>query len=874
MAAKVAVGRGGGSGGAAASAVNLYGTLAARPAAGTTGRLYFTSDTGGLAYRDNGVSWDAVGLMSSGFSTFARTLIDDTTQLAAQTTLGVVPGTDVQVFSSGLTALGIAQAGITVGRRSLDRWRGSPHGPDTTLTIALSDTTGTAVVVANDNSTRGGTILAAAITSNGSPTFTVTHNFAVNDEVFMSNPPGGFSANTLYYVVSVTGTTTFTLSATRGGTAINATTNPGAIVMRRGVSEVFQIDTEQMLVIGGQSSVNTTVIRGINGTTAATHAAGASVIRSRIRHVCFCGDSITQGTVTGSTVGPYDSWVNRARRILGQRFGGDLGAGFQPLWRIGGLNTASEWSSSGLFVSPTYSNDYDFGPFSGYTAGAFSGTLAGAASTAITSVATTVATDTLTKTTHGLADGNLVFLSAIVSTTGITTATTYYVRDSAANTFKLCTIPGGTAVDLTGSDGTVTVTRQAVLTWTRPPNVTVAQVDVYWVDYPTNSIWSYSTDGGTTWVANPNATTNPATATLKKSSVVVTNPTTFRLRAASAANVTSSSIFSGIDIWSTVPVFGVTTGVKCHNLGQDSNALASWNRSQSFDDLVCTSGSAVITSQLAAFVAAQAGARFDNANFPAGTTIVSRDSATQCTLSNNATGSVTAGTSNPFTVTWRVGQPFSLLHGHPASLVPDLVTALFVNDGANTALLSGARVITGTITSTTALQVTSGTLTAQDTGKVVVHANIPAGTTITYVDSTHATLSAASTNGAGLSITLCNSQPQNDSAFTYNLANFHRNVTNYSDILYLNPYEMGGTRLDGSVSSSARQTANRALVDTHVSTNLAAEINLYAAYAAEGNTGYAACAADGLADPLSPTHVGITGHRDIAARITRLIESF
>lgn len=48
------------SGGGGASSVNLVGTNAGRPAAGTAGRIYYTTDAPVL-YRDNGVTWNSFG---------------------------------------------------------------------------------------------------------------------------------------------------------------------------------------------------------------------------------------------------------------------------------------------------------------------------------------------------------------------------------------------------------------------------------------------------------------------------------------------------------------------------------------------------------------------------------------------------------------------------------------------------------------------------------------------------------------------------------------------------------------------------------------------------------------------------------------------
>lgn len=63
--------------------------------------------------------------------------------------------------------------------------------------------------------------------------------------------------------------------------------------------------------------------------------------------------------------------------------------------------------------------------------------------------------DTFTRTSHGLSDQQPVRFTALDSTvplpTGISANTTYYVRDSAANTFKVATAVGGAAVDVTAN---------------------------------------------------------------------------------------------------------------------------------------------------------------------------------------------------------------------------------------------------------------------------------------------------------------------------------------------------------------------------------------------------------------------------------------
>lgn len=73
------------------------------------------------------------------------------------------------------------------------------------------------------------------------------------------------------------------------------------------------------------------------------------------------------------------------------------------------------------------------------------------ASTLGTGLALASTGDTVTSTAHGLVAGKQVQLSNIATAVGVSAATTYYVVNPTANTFKLALTPGGTAVDITTS---------------------------------------------------------------------------------------------------------------------------------------------------------------------------------------------------------------------------------------------------------------------------------------------------------------------------------------------------------------------------------------------------------------------------------------
>lgn len=63
--------------------------------------------------------------------------------------------------------------------------------------------------------------------------------------------------------------------------------------------------------------------------------------------------------------------------------------------------------------------------------------------------------DTVTKNSHGLANGDVVVFQSITTTTGISINVRYYVVGATTNTFQVATTYGGSAVALT-TDGTAT----------------------------------------------------------------------------------------------------------------------------------------------------------------------------------------------------------------------------------------------------------------------------------------------------------------------------------------------------------------------------------------------------------------------------------
>ncbi len=70
--------------------------------------------------------------------------------------------------------------------------------------------------------------------------------------------------------------------------------------------------------------------------------------------------------------------------------------------------------------------------------------------TAVTFTAAT--SDIITASSHGLSDGNIIFVTTTGTLpAGLSVNTPYYVRDSTTNTFKVSTSAGGSAVDITST---------------------------------------------------------------------------------------------------------------------------------------------------------------------------------------------------------------------------------------------------------------------------------------------------------------------------------------------------------------------------------------------------------------------------------------
>ncbi len=147
------------------------------------------------------------------------------------------------------------------------------------------------------------------------------------------------------------------------------------------------------------------------------------------------------------------------------------------------------------------------------------------------------------------------------------------------------------------------------LVWTRPPGERVQAVDIFWVDWDaTGAQWSYSLDGGSTWVDNPVASIYASgIAPLRRTRIACNDPTDIRVRAATAAGTAKTIVMSNVPLttWTVYPYAGITEGVHWANLGHLTVKLRTTLSTRSVADGVAN-GTTTVSSATAAFVSADA----------------------------------------------------------------------------------------------------------------------------------------------------------------------------------------------------------------------------------------------------------------------------
>lgn len=101
-----------------------------------------------------------------------------------------------------------------------------------------------------------------------------------------------------------------------------------------------------------------------------------------------------------------------------------------------------------------------------------------ASATVTTGFTLQAAGDTVTKTSHGLANGTVVTMSAVTGATTVVSNNSYYVISTAANTFQLANSLGGTAIDI-DVDGTASVITNTSSTDLTTDNVSALMQSVF-----------------------------------------------------------------------------------------------------------------------------------------------------------------------------------------------------------------------------------------------------------------------------------------------------------------------------------------------------------------------------------------------------------
>lgn len=137
-------------------AVILRGTFAARPAAGSAGRLYFASDTG-KQYRDNGVSWDEVTPPAGGSGTVTSVALTVPAEFSVAGSPVTTAGT--LAVSKATQSANAVYAGPTTGSAAAPTFRAVVPAD---LPLASSSAFGAVKVDGTTITAAGGVISAAA----------------------------------------------------------------------------------------------------------------------------------------------------------------------------------------------------------------------------------------------------------------------------------------------------------------------------------------------------------------------------------------------------------------------------------------------------------------------------------------------------------------------------------------------------------------------------------------------------------------------------------------------------------------------------------------------------------------------------------------
>ncbi len=137
--------------------------------------------------------------------------------------------------------------------------------------------------------------------------------------------------------------------------------------------------------------------------------------------------------------------------------------------------------------------------------------------------------------------------------------------------------PFGWAITATGASN--------IIIWTPPSYIAAfTQIDVYSIDNAFAG-FSYSLDGGGTWANGPGSGAGLAGGhNVLRSSIAVSSPADFRIRASNQGGGATSPKIIGIDVWTTTPIFASSSGIRVYDMAKDGDFLSNFCRANASGD--------------------------------------------------------------------------------------------------------------------------------------------------------------------------------------------------------------------------------------------------------------------------------------------------
>jgi hypothetical protein len=165
-------------------------------------------------------------------------------------------------------------------------------------------------------------------------------------------------------------------------------------------------------------------------------------------------------------------------------------------------------------------------------------------------------TDVLTLNAHGYVDTTPIQFSALTGGTGLAVNTTYYVRDSTANTFKLAATSGGVAINVT-ADATAGTVKSVTVIETSDVEIqgTIIKGNTGWGILAQNSTIRVSVDA----TVKGNTAGNISLLTNRTTNFVVPGKTDTTTTIASATTLTLPSDIAFFNVTGTTPITSITT---------------------------------------------------------------------------------------------------------------------------------------------------------------------------------------------------------------------------------------------------------------------------------------------------------------------------